>query len=128
MMLFVFPEAVVGFRSELPDRTSETATLPDHCHSTCPGHFVVWTSSYHGHRIVLTCIIYSRDLKSSCHRNSVTSSCMIRRNARLRKEYLYRKGLEGKERVAYENKRKVRQALEGVLLQQSANFVKNKDF
>ena len=40
---------------------------------------------------------------------------MIRRNARLRKEYLYRKGLEGKERVAYENKRKVRQALEGML-------------
>ena len=38
---------------------------------------------------------------------------MIRRNARLRKEYLYRKGLEGKERVAYEHKRKVREALEG---------------
>lgn len=37
---------------------------------------------------------------------------MIRRNARLRKEYLYRKGLEGKERTAYEHKRKVRQALE----------------
>lgn len=41
---------------------------------------------------------------------------MIRRNARLRKEYLYRKGLEGKERTAYEHKRKVRQALEGMLL------------
>lgn len=39
---------------------------------------------------------------------------MIRRNARLRKEYLYRKGLEGKERTAYEHKRKVRQALEGM--------------
>lgn len=40
---------------------------------------------------------------------------MIRRNARLRKEYLYRKGLEGKERVAYEHKRKVREALEGAI-------------
>ena len=40
---------------------------------------------------------------------------MIRRNARLRKEYLYRKGLEGKERTAYEHKRKVRQALEGTI-------------
>jgi len=37
---------------------------------------------------------------------------MIRRNARLRKEYLYRKSLEGKEKAAYERKRKIRQALE----------------
>ncbi|GBG83504.1 hypothetical protein CBR_g37218 [Chara braunii] len=37
---------------------------------------------------------------------------MIRRNARLRREYLYRKGLEGKERAIYEKKRKIRQALE----------------
>jgi U3 small nucleolar ribonucleoprotein protein IMP4 len=35
---------------------------------------------------------------------------MIRRNARLRKEYLYRKSLEGKEKAAYERKRKIRQA------------------
>jgi U3 small nucleolar ribonucleoprotein protein IMP4 len=35
-----------------------------------------------------------------------------RRNARLRREYLYRKGLEGKERAVYENKRKVKEALE----------------
>jgi U3 small nucleolar ribonucleoprotein protein IMP4 len=41
-------------------------------------------------------------------------NAMIRRNARLRREYLYRKSLEGKERVAYERKRKIRQALEGV--------------
>lgn len=34
---------------------------------------------------------------------------MIRRNARLRKEYLYRKSLEGKEKAAYERKRKIRQ-------------------
>eukprot|EP00877_Chromochloris_zofingiensis_P015207 jgi/Chrzof1/9940/Cz04g21140.t1 len=37
---------------------------------------------------------------------------MLRRNARLRKEYLYRKSLEGNERAAYERKRKIRQALE----------------
>ncbi|KAK9828571.1 hypothetical protein WJX72_000814 [[Myrmecia] bisecta] len=37
---------------------------------------------------------------------------MIRRNARLRREYLYRKSLEGKEREAYERKRKIKQALE----------------
>lgn len=40
---------------------------------------------------------------------------MIRRNARLRREYLYRKSLEGKEREEYERKRKIRQALEGSL-------------
>eukprot|EP01112_Ceratiomyxa_fruticulosa_P011164 TRINITY_DN3011_c0_g2_i1.p2 TRINITY_DN3011_c0_g2~~TRINITY_DN3011_c0_g2_i1.p2 ORF type:complete len:236 (-),score=41.36 TRINITY_DN3011_c0_g2_i1:823-1530(-) len=36
---------------------------------------------------------------------------MLRRNTRLRKEYLYRKSLEGKEKVSYENKRKIRKAL-----------------
>ena len=40
---------------------------------------------------------------------------MLRRNARLRKEYLYRKSLEGKERTAYEHKRKLRDALAGTL-------------
>lgn len=38
---------------------------------------------------------------------------MIRRNARLRREYLYRKSLEGKERAEYERKRKIREALDG---------------
>ena len=38
---------------------------------------------------------------------------MLKRHARLRKEYLYRKSLEGKERELYEKKRKIRQALEG---------------
>ena len=38
---------------------------------------------------------------------------MQRRTARLRREYLYRKSLEGKERTEYERKRKIRQALEG---------------
>jgi len=36
----------------------------------------------------------------------------VRRNARLRKEYLYRKGLEGKEKTQYEQKRKIKEALE----------------
>ncbi|XP_072973805.1 uncharacterized protein [Typha angustifolia] len=37
---------------------------------------------------------------------------MLRRNTRLRREYLYRKSLEGKEREYYEKKRKIREALE----------------
>lgn len=37
---------------------------------------------------------------------------MIRRTARLRREYLYRKGLEGKEKVQYEKKRVLKKALE----------------
>ena len=53
---------------------------------------------------------------------------MIRRNARLRKEYLYRKGLEGKERTAYEHKRKVRQALEGTLYKQAVTLAAFKAF
>mmetsp|Transcript_7895 Transcript_7895/g.10205 ORF Transcript_7895/g.10205 Transcript_7895/m.10205 type:complete len:288 (+) Transcript_7895:57-920(+) len=36
---------------------------------------------------------------------------MIRRNVRLRKEFLYRKALEGKDASIYEKKRKVREAL-----------------
>lgn len=39
---------------------------------------------------------------------------MLRRNARLRREYLYRKSLEGKERADYERKRAIRTALEGM--------------
>ncbi|KAF8082872.1 hypothetical protein N665_0804s0019 [Sinapis alba] len=37
---------------------------------------------------------------------------MYRRNVRLRKEYLYRKNLEGDERQLYEKKRKIREALQ----------------
>eukprot|EP00878_Enallax_costatus_P021898 GHUV01023209.1.p1 GENE.GHUV01023209.1~~GHUV01023209.1.p1 ORF type:complete len:277 (+),score=54.56 GHUV01023209.1:455-1285(+) len=37
---------------------------------------------------------------------------MLRRNARLRKEYLYRKSLEGKEKASYERKRQIRKALD----------------
>nr|CAD1831148.1 unnamed protein product [Ananas comosus var. bracteatus] len=36
---------------------------------------------------------------------------MLRRNTRLRREYLYRKSLDGKEREKYEKKRKIDQAL-----------------
>eukprot|EP00475_Leptophrys_vorax_P001202 TRINITY_DN1064_c0_g1_i2.p1 TRINITY_DN1064_c0_g1~~TRINITY_DN1064_c0_g1_i2.p1 ORF type:complete len:160 (+),score=39.72 TRINITY_DN1064_c0_g1_i2:543-1022(+) len=37
---------------------------------------------------------------------------MIRRNARLRREYLYRKSLQGKELEAYEKKRRIQEALQ----------------
>jgi U3 small nucleolar ribonucleoprotein protein IMP4 len=37
----------------------------------------------------------------------------LRRNIRLRKEYLYRKSLEGKERDDYERRLKVKKALAG---------------
>ncbi|EGC35689.1 hypothetical protein DICPUDRAFT_33009 [Dictyostelium purpureum] len=37
---------------------------------------------------------------------------MIRRNARLRQEYLYRKGLEGQAKEDYEKKRKIKKALD----------------
>ena len=37
---------------------------------------------------------------------------MIRRTNRLRREFIYRKSLEGKERELYEKKRKIRQCLE----------------
>ena len=38
---------------------------------------------------------------------------MLRRNARLRREYLYRKSLEGKEKAIYEKKRKIKDAIAG---------------
>jgi len=37
---------------------------------------------------------------------------MIRRNQRMRREYLYTKSLEGTERALFEKKRRIRQALE----------------
>ena len=37
---------------------------------------------------------------------------MLRRDARLRREYLHRKSLEGKERQIYEKKRAIKTALE----------------
>ncbi|KAE8124414.1 hypothetical protein FH972_019303 [Carpinus fangiana] len=37
---------------------------------------------------------------------------MLRRNIRLRREYLYRKSLEGKERLLYEKRRKIKEALQ----------------
>lgn len=36
----------------------------------------------------------------------------VRRNTRLRREYLYRKSLEGKEREYYERRRRIREALQ----------------
>lgn len=45
--------------------------------------------------------------------DDVCEATMHRRNIRLRREYLYRKSLEGKERLIYEKKRKIKEALEG---------------
>ena len=42
---------------------------------------------------------------------SSTNAASHRRQTRLRREYLYRKSLEGREKVAYEKKRQVREAL-----------------
>ncbi len=39
---------------------------------------------------------------------------MLRRNARLRREYIYRKSLEGKEKELYEKKRAVKESLAGL--------------
>ena len=39
----------------------------------------------------------------------------VRRNLRLRREYLYRKSLEGKEKDEYERKKRVREALRDLL-------------
>ena len=49
---------------------------------------------------------------------------MIRRNARLRREYLYRKSLEGKERTEYERKRKIREALDGANTYPAASYTR----
>lgn len=38
---------------------------------------------------------------------------MLKRNTRLVKEYLYRKSKETQERLQYEKKRKIREALQG---------------
>lgn len=35
----------------------------------------------------------------------------VRRNVRLRREYLYRKGLEGKERALYDHKQQLKEAI-----------------
>ena len=45
-------------------------------------------------------------------RRGLPSYRMIRRQTRLRREYLYRKSLEGKEKEEYEKKRLLRQALQ----------------
>ncbi|KAA8517159.1 hypothetical protein F0562_017452 [Nyssa sinensis] len=44
--------------------------------------------------------------------NPGDSSLSNQRNVRLRREYIYRKSLEGKERLLYEKKRKIKEALE----------------
>lgn len=46
---------------------------------------------------------------------STCPSMSLRRAVRLRKEYLYRKSLEGKEKEDYERKDAIKRALAGVL-------------
>jgi len=46
--------------------------------------------------------------------NESNMNANIRRNARLRKEYLYAKSLEGKERKEFDKKRKIKDALESM--------------
>jgi len=41
---------------------------------------------------------------------------MQRRLVRLKKEYIYRKSLEGDERKVYEQKRLIREALQGLVM------------
>ena len=43
--------------------------------------------------------------------SSSIQNSSLRRQTRLRREYLYRKSLEGRDRVAYEQKRVVRETL-----------------
>lgn len=47
---------------------------------------------------------------------------MIRRNIRLRKEYLYKKSLEGKQKEEYEKKERIRKAIEGIFLYECLLF------
>ena len=47
------------------------------------------------------------------HLNETIILLQLRRQARLRREYLYRKSLEDKERSILERKRKLRDAVEG---------------
>jgi len=65
-------------------------------------------------------VLFSARLESWCQlrrpaqkgpSSQSSQSGMIRRNARLRKEYIYRKSLEGTEREVYEKKRKIKDAL-----------------
>jgi len=46
----------------------------------------------------------------------MSGAAPIRRQTRLRKEYLYRKSLEGKDKAAYERKRLIRTALQGACM------------
>jgi hypothetical protein len=44
---------------------------------------------------------------------------------RLRKEYLYRRSLQGKEREIYEKKRKIREALRGAFVKLFFSYLKS---
>ena len=48
----------------------------------------------------------------------------LRRQARLRREYLYRKSVEDRERSILERKRKLRDAIDGIMLYMYENLYK----
>ncbi len=48
----------------------------------------------------------------------------LRRQARLRREYLYRKGLEERERAIQERKDKLKKAVQGTDMKCDSNFYK----
>lgn len=51
---------------------------------------------------------------------------MIRRNIRLRREYLYRKNLEGKHRAEYEKKAKIKAVIYPSLLDELNDYLFNE--
>lgn len=71
---------------------------------------------HHPSDISIPSIAYHPIIPSTHTGSHTTMSVPIRRQTRLRKEYLYRKSLEGKEKAAYERKRLIRTALQGACL------------
>jgi hypothetical protein len=59
---------------------------------------------------------FSFTLVSASAVQLASSGIMLQRNARLRREYLYRKSLESKERAVFDKKQKVKKALAGARL------------
>ncbi|EFA81535.1 brix domain-containing protein [Heterostelium album PN500] len=55
--------------------------------------------------------VFDRIYRAASGKTAIVNNKMIRRNTRLRQEYLYRKNLEGKEKEVYEKKRKIKKAL-----------------
>ena len=54
-----------------------------------------------------------RQPSTTSSRRSMSGSGSVRRNARLRREYLYRKSLEATERLVYDRKKQLKEAIAG---------------